>query len=70
MGQADLEKEGAKVVPGDQAFLLYDSHGFPLDLTEQMALESGLSVDIAGFEARQGILEWLELLEMVCKICM
>eukprot|EP00435_Cladocopium_sp_Y103_P075300 s16_g56.t1 len=49
--KADLEKEGAKVVPGDQAFLLYDSHGFPLDLTEQMALESGLSVDIAGFEA-------------------
>eukprot|EP00435_Cladocopium_sp_Y103_P075365 s16_g56.t2 len=48
--KADLEKEGAKVVPGDQAFLLYDSHGFPLDLTEQMALESGLSVDIAGFE--------------------
>lgn len=49
--KAELEKEGAKVVPGDQAFLLYDSHGFPLDLTEQMALESGLSVDIAGFEA-------------------
>jgi hypothetical protein len=60
LGQADLEKEGAKVVPGDQAFLLYDSHGFPLDLTAQMALESGLSVDIAGFEA-PGILGWLEL---------
>ena len=60
LGQAELEKEGAKVVPGDQAFLLYDSHGFPLDLTEQMALESGLSVDIAGFEA-PGILGWLEL---------
>eukprot|EP00438_Fugacium_kawagutii_P003000 Skav233479 [mRNA] locus=scaffold1310:47865:55549:+ [translate_table: standard] len=56
--KADLEKEGAKVVPGEQAglprlaFLLYDSHGFPLDLTEQMALEAGLSVDVAGFEAQ------------------
>ena len=58
MGQADLEKEGAKVVPGDQAFLLYDSHGFPLDLTEQMALESGLSVDIAGFEAGHFGMAW------------
>ena len=34
-----------------KAFLLYDSMGFPLDLTEQMALEAGLSVDITGFEA-------------------
>lgn len=34
-----------------EAFLLYDSHGFPLDLTEQMALEAGLTVDVAGFEA-------------------
>ena len=37
-----------------EAFLLYDSHGFPLDLTEQMALEAGLTVDVAGFEARLG----------------
>eukprot|EP00434_Breviolum_minutum_P013334 symbB.v1.2.011750.t3/scaffold750.1/size323489/2 len=49
--KAELEKENAKVVPGEQAFLLYDSHGFPLDLTEQMALEAGLTVDVAGFEA-------------------
>lgn len=37
-----------------EAFLLYDSHGFPLDLTEQMALEAGLTVDVAGFEAWLG----------------
>lgn len=49
--KAELETEGADMVPGDKAFLLYDSHGFPLDLTEQMALEAGLSVDVAGFEA-------------------
>ncbi len=36
--------------PGDSAFRLYDEQGFPLDLTELMARERGLSVDTAGFE--------------------
>ncbi len=39
-----------KVVPGDAAFELYDTYGFPLDLTELMARERGLSVDAAGFD--------------------
>ena len=119
--EADLEKEGAKMVPGEQvrfperftdknwnaysskrhrnmmekkyikwapmethpknlrsqrhvwffqaceAFLLYDSHGFPLDLTEQMALEAGLSVDVAGFEARE-IVVWHVVQSIVEKI--
>ncbi len=37
-------------VDGSLAFLLYDTYGFPLDLTELMARERGLTVDVAGFE--------------------
>ena len=41
---------GWVVLPGDFAFKLYDTYGFPLDLTELMAREHGLTVDVAGFE--------------------
>ncbi len=37
-------------LPGEFAFKLYDTYGFPLDLTELMARERGLTVDTAGFE--------------------
>ncbi len=36
--------------PGEIAFLLYDSYGFPLDMTQLLASERGLAVDVSGFE--------------------
>ncbi|MDH7482567.1 MAG: alanine--tRNA ligase [Armatimonadota bacterium] len=38
-----------KVLPGMEAFVLYDTYGFPLELTEEIAAEHGLRVDIQGF---------------------
>ena len=37
-------------IPGEDAFRLYDTYGFPVDLTADIARERGLSVDMAGFE--------------------
>ncbi|WP_240096762.1 alanine--tRNA ligase [Thermomonas flagellata] len=39
------------VIPGEAAFRLYDTYGFPLDLTQDMARERGMTVDLAGFDA-------------------
>jgi alanyl-tRNA synthetase len=41
---------GVSTISGAFAFRLYDEQGFPLDLTELMARERGLAVDVAGFE--------------------
>jgi alanyl-tRNA synthetase len=46
-----MEREGQKVLPGADAFQLYDTYGFPLDLTEVICAERGLSVDDAGYDA-------------------
>jgi alanyl-tRNA synthetase len=40
-----------QALPGDVAFRLYDTYGFPLDLTQDALREQGRSVDVAGFEA-------------------
>jgi alanyl-tRNA synthetase len=48
LSAANERKQG--VIPGGFAFTLYDTYGFPLDLTELMARERGLTVDKDGFE--------------------
>jgi len=48
---ADLKARGAKTIPGHEVFRLYDTSGFPPDLTRVIAEENGLTIDRAGFEA-------------------
>eukprot|EP00172_Hildenbrandia_rubra_P003232 Plantae.Rhodophyta-Hildenbrandia_rubra.ctg4910.p1 GENE.Plantae.Rhodophyta-Hildenbrandia_rubra.ctg4910~~Plantae.Rhodophyta-Hildenbrandia_rubra.ctg4910.p1 ORF type:complete len:914 (+),score=212.20 Plantae.Rhodophyta-Hildenbrandia_rubra.ctg4910:373-3114(+) len=45
-----LREKGQKVVPGSDAFFLYDTMGFPLDLTQRMAEEQDMTVDVDGYE--------------------
>lgn len=54
-GRALLERtigklEFSKFLPGDVAWRLYDTYGFPLDLTQLMCEEKSLSVDLEGYE--------------------
>ncbi|HVZ46869.1 MAG TPA: alanine--tRNA ligase [Ramlibacter sp.] len=42
---------GRKELPGDVAFKLHDTYGFPLDLTNDVCRERGVTVDVAGFDA-------------------
>lgn len=48
--EQDLSGLKGQEIPGETAFLLYDTYGFPLDLTADIARERGLGVDEAGFE--------------------
>ena len=48
---ARLEEAGEIVIPGEEAFRLYDTYGFPLDLTRDVAKEHGLSIDEAAFKS-------------------
>ncbi|MBN1756023.1 alanine--tRNA ligase [bacterium] len=43
-------RDGSQIIWGEDAFKLYDTYGFPIDLTNLMAEESGLVVDMKGFE--------------------
>ena len=45
---------GVQVLPGDVAFKLHDTYGFPLDLTNDVCRERGVGVDEAGFNAAMG----------------
>ncbi|HAB51931.1 MAG TPA: alanine--tRNA ligase, partial [Ignavibacteriales bacterium] len=44
-----LSKDKVKVIPGEDLFMLYDTFGFPVDLTNVMSRERGFTVDEAGF---------------------
>jgi alanyl-tRNA synthetase len=48
--RAQLRKSGRTAISGEDAFRLFDTCGFPLDLTQVMAREAGLTVDVQGFE--------------------
>ena len=47
--EASMEKEGRKELGGNDAFKLYDTYGFPLDMTKEILDEKGFSVDEKGF---------------------
>ncbi len=48
---AQVKAAGGRTVSADDAFRLHDTWGFPIDLTQVMAEEAGLTVDVAGYEA-------------------
>ncbi len=49
--EEDLDRLQGTTIPGETIFLLYDTYGFPVDLTGDIARERGLSLDLDGFDA-------------------
>ncbi len=45
-----LKEEGKTEIDGDSAFLFYDTYGFPIDLTKDIAEENAMTVDLVGFD--------------------
>jgi alanyl-tRNA synthetase len=48
---AQLQKAGKNVIPGVEIFKLYDTYGFPLDFTKEIADEKSMRLDMEGFDA-------------------
>jgi alanyl-tRNA synthetase len=48
----ELKSQGQTVLPGEAAFKLYDTYGFPIEFTRELAAEQGFSVDMDGYERR------------------
>jgi len=48
--QRDVLESGTTIFPGDVAFKLHDTHGFPIELTDEIVAESGLSVERSAFD--------------------
>ena len=51
-GLREFNKVSNKDIDGDVAFHLYDTYGFPIELTEELAKDAGISVDIKGFNEK------------------
>ena len=48
--EEEIKRKGERMIPGDLVYKLYDTFGFPLDITGEMAEEDGLTIDMKGFE--------------------
>jgi alanyl-tRNA synthetase len=51
----ELKQRGNTQISGESAFTLYDTYGFPLELTQEVAEENNLTVDVEGFQAQMEI---------------
>jgi alanyl-tRNA synthetase len=54
--ERDMARLGGQLIPGETIFRLYDTYGFPVDLTADIARERGLGLDLVGFEQAMALL--------------